>query len=86
MLAAVTLSIDKGNSSARPLSVSAVYLRMLSGLIVRPCSAPAKRFRHPVRLVASALPPGAALRRHLYLGLSPLEPGYYCPRNFTNGI
>ena len=80
MPAAAFLLTDKENSSARSFSVSAVYLRMLSGLIMRTYSAPAKRrFRHHVRLVASALPPGAALRRHLYLGpslgLSPLEPG-----------
>ena len=77
MPAALTLLTDKESSSARPISVLAVYMRTLSGLIVRTCSAPAKRLCQHVRLAASALPPGAALRRHLYLGLSPLEPGVF---------
>ena len=42
---------------------------------MRAFSAPAKRLRNDVKLVASALPPWAALWRHLYLRLSPIEPG-----------
>ena len=68
---AATFQKDKKESNARSL----FCLRGSPVHAKQACcarfSAPAKRCRRRVRLASLALPPGAALRRHLYLGLSP---------------